>query len=74
MIQKNLLSMLLSFSKIGSKQILLKAKTHIKEWRTLQDEMRELGVTENQIFQMQMIEVEQPKKITGVDFDSFVRN
>lgn len=38
-----------------------KKRIKIEEWRTLQDEMRELGITENQIFQMQMIEVEQPK-------------
>lgn len=38
-----------------------KKKIRIEEWRTPQDEMRELGITENQIFQMQMIEVDQPK-------------
>ncbi|MDP9579712.1 UNVERIFIED_ORG: hypothetical protein J2X74_005585 [Bacillus sp. 1751] len=38
-----------------------KRRIKIEEWRTLQDEMRELGITENQIFQMQMIEVEPPK-------------
>ncbi|MGG0481200.1 hypothetical protein ABE039_24705 [Priestia megaterium] len=38
-----------------------KKRIKIEDWRTLQDEMRELGITENQIFQMQMIEVEQPK-------------
>lgn len=38
-----------------------KKRIKIEEWRTLQDEMRELGITENQIFQMQMTEVEQPK-------------
>ncbi|MEH7490259.1 hypothetical protein [Priestia megaterium] len=38
-----------------------KRRIKIEEWRTLQDEMRELGITENQIFQMQMIEVEPTK-------------
>ena len=38
-----------------------KTKIKIEEWCTLQDEMHEFGITENQIFQMQMIEVGQPK-------------
>ncbi|MFE0624807.1 hypothetical protein ACFW1J_25655 [Priestia aryabhattai] len=41
-----------------------KKSIKIEEWRTLQEEMRELSITENQIFQMQMVEKEVPKNNT----------
>lgn len=38
-----------------------KKRIKIEEWRTFQMELNELGITESDIFQMQMIEKEEPK-------------
>ncbi|MEH7209916.1 hypothetical protein V7094_27515 [Priestia megaterium] len=37
-----------------------KREIRIEEWRSLQGEMKKLGITESDIFQMQMIEKEVP--------------
>lgn len=42
-----------------------KKRIRIEEWRTFQNELRELNITERDIFQMQLIEVEEQKKDTG---------
>ncbi|PES95124.1 hypothetical protein CN510_16425 [Priestia megaterium] len=41
----------------------------IEEWRSLQGEMRKLGITESDIFQMQMVEKE-VRSIRKNDIDS----
>jgi len=38
-----------------------KKRIKVEEWRTFQNELRELGITEQDIFQMQLIKVEPPK-------------
>jgi len=42
-----------------------KKRIRIEEWRTFQNELRELNITERDIFQMQLIEIEEEKKNTG---------
>lgn len=42
-----------------------KKRIKVEEWRSLQNEMRELNITEHDIFQMQLIEVENPKNDKG---------
>lgn len=37
-----------------------KREIRIEEWRSLQGELKKLGITESDIFQMQMIEKEVP--------------
>lgn len=38
-----------------------KKSIKIEEWRTFRNEMKELGITERDIFQVQMVEKEEPK-------------
>jgi hypothetical protein len=36
----------------------------IESWRSLREEMQVLGITDSDIFQIQMIEIEKNKKVT----------
>lgn len=42
-----------------------KKRIKVEEWRTLQGELRELNITERDIFQMQLIEVDDQKYKQG---------